>query len=75
MNGAVDWCALKDSGYTIFGLRSESMPQTELRTLVNAMQTRKHALHKKRRINDLLAFLDTSFSRPNDACLSLQSRN
>ena len=53
MNGAVDWCALKDSVYSIFGLRSESMPETQLRTLFNAVQTRKRALRRKRRMHDL----------------------
>ena len=72
MNGAVDWCALKDSVYSIFELRPESMPQTQLRTLFNTVQTRKHALLRKRRMNDLHAFWDEPFKRPNDGCHSNQ---
>ncbi len=69
MNGAVDWCALKDSVYSIFGLLSESISETQLRTIFNAVHTRKCAVHGKRRMNDLHAFLDESFKRPNDAAL------
>ena len=71
-NGVVDWCALTDSVYSIFGLRSESMPQTELCTLFNAVQTRKRKLLRKRRMNDLHAFWDEPFKRPNDGCHSNQ---
>ena len=66
-NGAVDWCALKDSVYSIFGLRSESMPQTQLRTLFNNVLTRKRKLVRKKRLNDIHAFLDEPFKRQNDA--------
>ena len=66
-NGAVDWCALKDSVYSIFGLRSESMPQTQLRTLFNNVPTQKRKLVRKKRLNDIHAFLNEPFKRPNDA--------
>ena len=58
---------LKDSVYSILGLLSESISQTQLRTIFNAVHTRKCAVHGKRRMNDLHAFLDESFKRPNDA--------
>ena len=60
---------LKDSVYSILGLLSESISQTQLRTIFNAVHTRKCAVHGKRRMNDLHAFLDESFKRPNDAAL------
>ena len=53
--------------YSIFGVRSESMPQTRLRTRFNAVQTRKRKLVRKKRLNDVHAFLDEPFKRLNDA--------
>ena len=68
MKGSVDWKTLRDSVYSIFGLRSESMPRSQLHTLFTTVRKRKRVLSiNKRTINALHAFLDKSFKRPNDA--------
>ena len=68
MKGSVDWPALRDSVYSIFGLRSESMPRSQLHTLFTTVRKRRRVLSINRRpINALHAFLDESFKRPKDA--------